>query len=98
MTNKTEINLTERLRNHPILKSRVEAILDIAENTHGDLITADEAEQCAIEEVRKLGNEVLQDWAEERVLVSASELKNKEKDIVGNGKKNSLAYWFVVAQ
>ena len=87
MTNKTEINLTERLRNHPILKSWVEAILDIAENTHGDLITADEAEQCAIEEVRKLGNEVLQDWAEERVLVSASELKNKEKDIVGNGKK-----------
>lgn len=90
MSNKTEINLAERLRNHPILKSRVEAILDVAENTHGDLITADAAEQCAIEEVRKLGNEVLQDWAEERVLVSASELKNKEKNIVGNGKKKII--------
>ena len=61
--------------------------LDVAENTQGDLISADEAERRAIEQVRQLGNELLHDWAKQRVISSANELKEKEKNIVGNGKK-----------
>ncbi len=49
----TTDTLVNRLNKHPSLKARVEAILDVAENTHGDLIRADEAEQRAIEQVRQ---------------------------------------------
>ena len=77
----------ERLEAHPTLKSRFESILDLAENTSGDVIKADEAERRAIEEVRKLGLEVLHDWARRSVEASANELKDEEKNVKGNGKK-----------
>lgn len=56
--------LFDKLKNHLCLKKRFNEILGIAENTSGELITADEAETKAIEEVRKLGKEVIQEWAE----------------------------------
>lgn len=80
-------NLTTRLETHPKLKARFESILDIAENTNGDLISADEAEQRAIEQVRQLGNELLHDWAEQRTLACAKTFKEQEKTAVGHGKK-----------
>mgnify|MGYP003572515163 CR=1 FL=1 len=39
----TKDNFVERLEAHPALKSRGLSILDIAENTSGDVIKADEA-------------------------------------------------------
>ncbi|EDN68741.1 hypothetical protein BGP_3755 [Beggiatoa sp. PS] len=87
MKQSNQDNFTERLETHPALKSRFESILDIVENTSGDVIKADEAEQRSIKEVRKLGNEVLHDWALHRVEASANELKNEEKNVKGNGKK-----------
>ena len=84
----------ERLEAHPTLKARFESILDLAENSNGDVIRADDAEQTAINEVRKLGHEILPDWAGMRVKVSVNELKAKEKVLKGPGKKNSLAYHF----
>ena len=45
------------------------------------------AEQQAIEQVRQLGNELLHDWAAQRVDVSASEFKDKSEKVQGNGKK-----------
>lgn len=56
-------SMDERLKKHPNLRKRFESILDIAENAHGDCIKADDAEEHVIEEVRKLGQETLQDWA-----------------------------------
>jgi hypothetical protein len=87
MKQSTQDNFIKRLESHPTLKSRFESILDIAENSSGDVIKADEAERRMIEEVRKLGNEVLHDWALLRVEASANELKNEEKNVKGNGKK-----------
>jgi hypothetical protein len=58
--------LADRILAHPGLEERVEAILDIAENTSGELITADQAEGKAIEEVHKLGRELLKEWASQR--------------------------------
>jgi hypothetical protein len=56
--------LAERLKQHPELAERFEMILDIVDNAAGDVEKADEAERRAIEAVRQLGNEVLQDWAQ----------------------------------
>lgn len=57
-------SMDERLKKHPNLRKRFESILDIAENAHGDCVRADEAEEQVIKEVRKLGQETLQDWAD----------------------------------
>lgn len=67
----------EKLKNHPKLQKRFSEILNITENTSGELITADEAEGKTIEEVRKLGQEVMQDWASSQQQKQAEELVKK---------------------
>ena len=59
-------NFFARLKKHPALRERFESILDIAENTNGDCVKADDAEERVIEEVRKLGQTTLQDWADDQ--------------------------------
>jgi hypothetical protein len=41
--------------------------LDIAENTSGDVIKADDAEEQTIEALRQLGNDVLHHWTHKRI-------------------------------
>jgi len=53
MNTQSANSLDARLANHLTLKSRFEAILDRAENTHGDLVSADETEQRAVDQVRQ---------------------------------------------
>jgi len=57
--------LEERLREHPELRERFEKMLDIVENADGDCVLADDAELRVLEQVRGLGRELLQGWAEE---------------------------------
>jgi hypothetical protein len=80
-----------RINQHPKLKARFGSILDLAENTDGGAITADEAEMRAIAAVRQLGNEVLQEWANGRIDESSEQLKSEEPLIEKNGKKTSMA-------
>lgn len=80
--------LLEVLNRHPTLKHRVEALAAIIADGDGDLVRADEAERRVIEEVRRLGGEVLHGWAEGRIActeaqaVAAPETRRA-------GKKNS---------
>jgi hypothetical protein len=92
--NKEEIDekrvklLVEKLKEHPELRERFERILALAENEDGSANTADEAEERAMEEVRKLGQELMQSWAlrkHERI-VSEYDLR---KGYRRKGKKNS---------
>lgn len=59
-------NFLNKLSEYPKLRRRVEEILAVMENERGDANTADAAEERAIEEVRQLGQEVLQGWAERK--------------------------------
>jgi hypothetical protein len=56
-------SLEERLKEYPELKGKIEAMLAIIENAGGDVEKAGEAERRIIEELRQMGNEVLQGWA-----------------------------------
>jgi len=58
--------IAKRLEAHPILAARFLRILEIAEDSGGDLRRADDAEQRAIDELRVLGQEVLRDWGQRR--------------------------------
>lgn len=83
-----DAKLLEVLNRHPTLKHRVEALAAIIADSDGDLVRADEAERRVIEEVRRLGSEVLHGWAEGRIActeaqaVAAPETRRA-------GKKNS---------
>ncbi len=75
-------------QSHPIFRDRLASIVGAVGNLDGDLGEADAAEERLVEEMRLLGREALQGWAEERV-------ETTERDVRGQtgmhrqGKKNS---------
>jgi hypothetical protein len=84
------VALEERLHAHPVLKNRVEALLQIVEDPLQEIDTANEAELRVIEEVRRLGNELLQEWASTKEREKAEELGKTQEGVVGHGKKNCI--------
>jgi hypothetical protein len=89
MSERKKRSLEERLQGNPALRNRLESILDIAENVNGEFKTADEAEERAIEELRRLGNELLQEWAINQEKKAVEDLVKQTERPVGHGKKNS---------
>jgi len=90
MTHEADLNFLEKLTSTPTLRRRFEEILNIAHNTSGELITADQAEGKAMEEIQKLGQEVLREWAinqHEKVLERARKENPKATKHI---KKNSI--------
>ena len=82
-----EIQLIDQLRQHPEMMARFQSILDLANNSDGPLKTADEVEELLIQEVRRLGNVTMNQWAsraEERV---GQELKAEDDSVRSRKKK-----------
>lgn len=79
----------ERMDEIPGLKERFEAILTIAEAEGDGLKKADDAEDRTIEEVRKLGSEVLHAWARKTESQSVAKLAEEEPKVTKHGKKKS---------
>lgn len=69
-----EKRLLEKLRSHPELLERFEAILEVTESPSG---TADQVEEMLVAEVRRLGNKAMQDWAQRAEEQAAEELRQK---------------------
>ena len=83
----SELNLIQRLRKQPKMMERVQRILDISSSSEGPLKTADEIEELLLEEMRRLGNDTMTEWAtqaEERV---GEELKQPDPTVLKR-KKN----------
>jgi hypothetical protein len=87
-SNKDELFLT-RLNHHPRLRERVETLLNVVENVAGDCTKADAAEQAVIEELRTMGNEALQSWAERAVQRATATVRHEQPALQGNGEKKS---------
>ena len=81
--------LSARLEKHPPLRQRVERLLDLCEDAAGDLRKADEAEQRVIEEIRSLGQEVLEGWATGQLEARCEELEGSV-GVWREGKKNCV--------
>ncbi len=82
--------LAARLDRHPELHARLERLLDLVENTGGDLKRADEAERRAIEELRVMGQENLRGWAQRRA-DEESQVLEKTDGFVRQVKETPLA-------
>lgn len=83
--------LLTRIQAQPGLKERIEAILDIMENKSGEFITADQAEEKAIEEIKKLGQELLKGWALNQQGQAVKKAEETHSNAKKHGKKTLLA-------
>lgn len=79
--------LAEKLELHPELKARFEELVSIVENKSGDLELADVAEQRVIDEMRKLGQTALQDWANRQSNRASERFKTQQKALQKHSKK-----------
>jgi hypothetical protein len=82
-----EARLLEQLREHPEMMERVQSILDLTRSAEGPLKTADEVEELLVQELRRLGNTSMNQWAlgaEERV---THELKGQDPTVRSRKKK-----------
>jgi hypothetical protein len=80
--------LSAFFQSHPGFRDRVASIASAVGNLDGDLAEADAAEERLVEELRLLGREALQGWADERVEATEREIR-QQPGMHGNGKKNS---------
>jgi hypothetical protein len=87
-SNTDELFLT-RLQQYPSLRERMETLLNIVDNVAGDCTKADAAEQAMLDEIRKLGNAVLQSWAEQAVQRAVATVRTQQPTLQGNGEKKS---------
>ena len=80
--------LLEFFRTHPELRDRMVSIVAAVGNSEGDLVEAGAAEDRLVEEMRLLGREALQSWAEERITATEREVR-LQAGLHRQGKKNS---------
>lgn len=83
-------DVARRLDRHPIVKARIAKLLDLLENTGGDLRRADDAERRAIDELRAMGQELLHGWGQ-RLADDEAQCLAKDVSVVRQVKKTSLA-------
>ena len=62
---KPEVQLIEQLRQQPEMMERLRSILELTGNAKDPLKTADEVEELLIQELRRLGNTTLCQWAKQ---------------------------------
>jgi len=80
--------LIHPLNRPPHLKNRIESLLQVVENTVGDVTLADAAKRRVIEEIRQMGQEALEGWAMRQVEQTADDLE-QAPGIGRNGQKKS---------
>lgn len=76
------------LNAHPQIKRRIASMLAVVEDAAGDLKEADAAEMRLIEEIRRMGQEAMQAWANRQVEIAEQELR-RGGQVQREGKKNS---------
>jgi len=76
------------LNANPQIKERIASLLAVVDDSAGDLKLADAAEMRMIEEIRRLGQEAMQAWAERQVERREQELRSGGQ-VQREGKKNS---------
>ena len=84
----SDADLVRKLSTHPQLRSRIESLLAIVEDDEGTLKLADDAESRLIGEMRSMGQESMQAWAEMR-MASRAEALGAQAKVRREGKKNS---------
>jgi hypothetical protein len=86
----SELNLIRRLRKQPKMMERVQRILEIANSSEGPLKTADEIEELLLEEMRRLGNDTMTEWATQAEKRVGQELQKQDPTALKRKKNANL--------
>ena len=84
--------IDDRLAKHPHLRARMEELLDIVEGKNNGPDTADSVEERTLIEDRKLSQEVIKDWAENKAKTEVDNYQLQHPKAKLNKKKLQLAY------
>jgi hypothetical protein len=87
VVNQSDRAFWDKLQRHPQLRERMEKILALAESPEHLGQKADQIEDLLIQEVRRLGAQTMQDWAQGVERAIGEEMKDK-KPSTYCGKKN----------
>ncbi len=85
--NDSERQLIEQLRKQPELLERVRSILEITASAEGPLKKADEVEALLIQEMRRLGQATMENWARRAEQSLAEQLKQQDASASVRKKK-----------
>ena len=86
---RNEPSLDQRFATRPQLRRRLLLIADMIDQAVAEGCTAHAAEARAIEQVRKLGQEVLTDWAEKSEPEARQQAQAENPKLVHYGKKKA---------
>jgi hypothetical protein len=79
--------LDERFASRPQVHARLQRIADMMDQAIAEGCTADEAEARAMEQIQKLGGELLGDWASEKQQRSVTESQRENPSAIKHVKK-----------
>ena len=82
-----EVQLIEQLRQQPAMMERLRSIVELTRNAQSPLKTADEVEELLIQELRRLGNTTLCQWATQAEARVSNELKGQDPTLRSRKKK-----------
>jgi hypothetical protein len=82
-------SLDERLANNPELRERFHRLIDVIDAAAGDCVTAAQAETRVIEQIRKMGVEVLSAWSQRADGQAQQQVRTEHPKAVRDSKKNS---------
>ena len=85
--NAQEFDLIEKLRRQPKIMEQVQKILEISQSSEGPLKTADEVEELLIEQMRRLGNATMNEWAAQAHERVNADLKERDPTVLKRKKK-----------
>lgn len=80
--------LVRKLVAHPAIRERLVSLLGVVEDADGDCKLADDAELRLTQEIRRMGQELMQVWAEGQVRATEQEQRRGGR-AHREGKKNS---------
>ena len=80
-------SLDERFQSRPQVYARLQRIADMMDQAIAQGATADEAEALAVEQIQKLGQEVLSDWAQENQQHCLGQVRAEHPEAVKHAKK-----------
>ena len=81
------IPLEVRFAARPQVYARLQRIADMLDQALAEGCTADEAESRAMEQIQKLGGELLGDWAGEKQQLSVAESRRENPSAIKHLKK-----------
>jgi len=80
-------SLDERFQTRPHVYGRLQRIADMMDEAMAQGCTADETEAMAIEQIDKLGQELMTDWAQEKHRQSVGQAREKHPQAIKHSKK-----------